>query len=94
MWMILFRGEGDVGTAVPPSILATALQTYDRVSDEEASERASFDLRWKLALGVALQGALCQEHLAAVGAQILVHDLGRMAFERSLKLAPKRGHLK
>jgi hypothetical protein len=56
--------------SVPPSLLATALvlQTHDRVSDEEAKERADYDLRWKVALGVevdarpfaksTLQGAL------------------------------------
>ena len=40
--------------SVPPSLLATALllQTYDRVSDEEAKARADFDLRWKVALGI------------------------------------------
>src|SRR5450631_136579 len=39
--------------SVSPSLLAAALllQTYDRVSDEEATERATFDLRWKVALG-------------------------------------------
>ena len=33
---------------VPPSQLAIALllQTYDKVSDEEAKERADYDLRW------------------------------------------------
>src|SRR5216683_2700455 len=38
--------------SVPPSLLATALvlQTYDRVSDDEATRRAAFDLQWKLAL--------------------------------------------
>lgn len=42
--------------SVPPSLVATALllQTYDRVSDEEAKARADFDLRWKVALGIEL----------------------------------------
>ena len=40
--------------SVPPSLLATALllQTHDKVSDEEAKERAEFDIRWKVALGI------------------------------------------
>lgn len=44
-------------TSVPPSLMATALllQSYDRVSDEEAKARADFDLRWKVALGIALE---------------------------------------
>ena len=38
--------------SVPPSLLATALvlQTYDGVSDDEAKQRAAYDLRWKVAL--------------------------------------------
>src|SRR5215831_7321123 len=41
--------------SVPPSLLATALllQTHDSVSDEEATARAAFDLRWEVALGIA-----------------------------------------
>ena len=40
--------------SVPPSLLATALllQTYDRASDAEAKQRADFDIRWKVALGI------------------------------------------
>jgi len=43
--------------SVPPSLLATALllQVHDGVSDEEAKSRADFDLRWKVALGIALE---------------------------------------
>ncbi|MDD5094919.1 MAG: transposase, partial [Dehalococcoidia bacterium] len=42
--------------SVPPSLLATALllQTHDRVSDEEAWQRAAFDIRWKVALGIEI----------------------------------------
>ena len=52
----LFRDEEYAGLyvldngrpSVPPSLLAVALvlQTYDGVSDEEAKQRADFDLRW------------------------------------------------
>src|SRR5438552_12808533 len=50
--------------SVPPSLLATALvlQTYDRVSDDEATRRAAFDLQWKVALGVEL---MCDRLLKA-----------------------------
>jgi transposase len=43
--------------SVPPSLLATVLllQTYDGVSDQEAKERADFDLRWKVALGLEIE---------------------------------------
>ena len=58
----LFRDEAFAGLyvldngrpSVPPSLLAVALvlQTYDGVSDDEAKQRADYDLRWKVALGV------------------------------------------
>ncbi len=94
----LFRDEdfaslyhGKLGRpSVPPSILATALvlQTYDRVSGGEATERASFDLRWKLALGVALDEVpFAKSTLQLFRAHLLVHELARLAFERSLKAA-------
>ncbi len=43
--------------SVPPSLLANALllQTYDKVSDEEAKSRADYDLRWKVALGIEVE---------------------------------------
>jgi transposase len=83
--------------SVPPSLLATALvlQTYARVSDEEAAERAAYDLRWKIALGLGLEDIpFAKSTLQLFRAQLLVHELGRLAFERSLKLARNRGHLK
>ena len=42
--------------SVPPSLLATALllQTHDKASDDEAKQRADFDIRWKVALGIAV----------------------------------------
>src|SRR5688572_13854868 len=43
--------------SVPPSLLATTLvlQAYDGVSDAEARDRATYDLRWKIALGIELE---------------------------------------
>ena len=62
----LFRDEEfgvlyfpDTGrNSVPPIMLANALllQTHDCVSDEGAKARADFDLRWKVALGIEIQG--------------------------------------
>ena len=59
---VLFRDEDFAGLycsengrpSVAPSLLATALvlQTFQRVSDEEAKQRADYDLRWKVALGI------------------------------------------
>jgi hypothetical protein len=43
--------------SVPPSLLATALllQAHERCSDEEARQRACFDARWKVALGLEME---------------------------------------
>ncbi len=43
--------------SVPPSLVATAmlLQAYDKVSDAEAKQRADFDIRWKVALGIEVE---------------------------------------
>jgi hypothetical protein len=101
----LFRDEDYAGLydkklgrpSVPPSLLAMALvlQTYARVSDEEAAERATYDLRWKLALGLQLKEVpFAKSTLQLFRAHLLIHELGRLAFERSLKLARNRGHLK
>lgn len=43
--------------SVPPSLLATALllQWYEGTSDEETVNRAKYDLRWKVALGLKME---------------------------------------
>ena len=72
--------------SVPPSLLATALllQTYDRVSDEEAKERADFDLRWKVALGITIDNhPFAKSTLQLFRAQLVVHDKGRAVFKRA-----------
>jgi hypothetical protein len=80
--------------SVPPSLLATALvlQTYDGVSDDEATRRAAFDLQWKVALGVEVNvRPLAKSTLQEFRAQLIVHDQTRAIFQRSLELAKRRG---
>ncbi|GAC1652347.1 MAG: IS1182-like element ISGvi6 family transposase [Mycobacterium sp.] len=80
--------------SVPPSLLATALvlQTYDGVSDEEATRRAAFDLQWKVALGVELEARpFAKSTLQEFRAQLIVHDQTRAMFQRSLEVAKRRG---
>jgi len=100
---VLFRDEDcaalytlDNGRpSVPPSLLATALvlQTYDGVSDEEARQRATYDLRWKVALGVEMDARpFAKSTLQEFRAQLIVHHEQRRVFERSLTLAQERGH--
>ena len=83
--------------SVPPSLVATALllQAYDKASNAEAKQRADFDIRWKVALGIEVEDpALCQEHAAAVRAQLILHDRVRAVFQRSLQFARQTGYLK
>src|SRR3990172_8426866 len=83
--------------SVPPSLLATALllQTYDRVSDEEAKERADFDLRWKVALGIGLEERpFAKSTLQVFRAQLILHDEVQAVFKKSLTFARQTGYLK
>jgi hypothetical protein len=80
--------------SVPPSLLAVALvlQTYDGVSDEEAKQRADFDPRWKVALGVELDARpFAKSTLQEFRAQLIVHAEQAAIFRASLELAKRRG---
>jgi Transposase DDE domain/Transposase domain (DUF772) len=80
--------------SVPPSLLATALvlQTYDAISDDEAKQRADYDLRWKVALGVELEARpFAKSTLQEFRAQLIVHDQAHAIFQRSLEIAKRRG---
>src|SRR3982750_100649 len=82
--------------SVPPSLLATALvlQTYEGVSDEEATQRAADDLRWKVALGIELDTKpFAKSTLQEFRAQLIVHEEQRLLFEQSLEAAKRRGKL-
>jgi transposase len=98
----LFRDEQFAGLyvldngrpSVPPSLLAVALvlQTYDGVSDDEAKQRADYDLRWKVALGVELDARpFAKSTLQEFRAQLIVNDEAAAIFRTSLELAKRRG---
>jgi Transposase DDE domain/Transposase domain (DUF772) len=83
--------------SVPPSMLATALllQTHDKVSDEEAKERADFDVRWKVALGIAVDDKpFAKSTLQLFRAHLILHEKVRGVFQRSLRFARQTGYLK
>src|SRR5919205_3260036 len=101
----LFRDEAFAGLyvlnngrpSVPPSLLATALvlQTYDGVSDDEAKQRADYDLRWKVALGVELDARpFAKSTLQEFRAQLIVHQEQAAIFRTSLELAKQRGRFR
>ncbi len=83
--------------SVPPSLLASALllQTHDKVSDDEAKQRADFDIRWKVALGIAVDDRpFAKSTLQLFRAHLILHDKVRSVFQRSLQFARKTGYLK
>lgn len=83
--------------SVPPSLLAAALllQTYEGVSDDEATARAAFDLRWKVALGIGLdERPFAKSTLQLFRAQLIVHDQVRAVFRKSLTFARQTGYLR
>ena len=83
--------------SVPPSLLATALllQSHDRVSDDEAKARADYDVRWKVALGVAVdEKPFAKSTLQLFRAQLILHEKVRAVFQRSLQFGRQTGYLK
>ena len=83
--------------SVPPSLLATVLllQTYDRTSDAEAKQRADFDIRWKVALGIEVEARpFAKSTLQLFRARLILHEKARGVFERSLRFARETGYLK
>jgi hypothetical protein len=82
--------------SVPPSILAKALllQSYDRVSDEEAAERARYDIRWKVALGIGIDDApFVKSTLQSFHARLVLHREEQAIFQRSIDAAKGSGLL-
>ena len=82
--------------SIPPSQLAKVLLLQYRTgaSDEQAMECVAWDLRWKIALGLAVdhQG-WHPTSLTKFRARLLLHELERVALERTLGLAEELGML-
>lgn len=84
-------------TSVPPSLLACALllQWYENASDQEAIDRAKFDLRWKLALGLKMdEEPFAKSTLWLFRTQLIVHHQAQMIFKQSLTYARHHGFFK
>src|SRR5512144_1676756 len=82
--------------SIPPSQLAKVLllQYRSGASDEQAMECVAWDLRWKIALGLAIdhQG-WHPTSLTKFRARLLLHGKDRVALERTLELARELGML-
>lgn len=82
--------------SIPPSQLAKVLLLQYRtgVSDEQAMECVAWDLRWKVALGLAVDHeGWHATSLTKFRARLLLHRLERLALERTLELAQELGML-
>src|SRR5918911_1013081 len=82
--------------SIPPSQLAKVLLLQYRTgaSDEQAMECVAWDLRWKIALGLPVdhQG-WHPTSLTKFRARLLLHELERVALERTLEIAEELGIL-
>src|SRR3954452_2106833 len=82
--------------SIPPSLLAKVLLLAyrDGLSDERAMEALRFDLRWKVALDLAVDHpGFHSTSLVKFRARLLLHGKERVVFERSLELASELGLL-
>lgn len=83
--------------SVPPSRMMrmVLLQWYEKVSDDEAIERAKYDLRWKAALGVEDHEGLCAKFtLQTFRGKLLLNERGRAILARSVKTCRAAGVLR
>ena len=82
--------------SIPPSQLAKVLLLQYRTgaSDEQAMECVAWDLRWKIALGLAVDHrGWHATSLTKFRARLLLHGLERLALERTLVRAEELGML-
>lgn len=87
--------NGRSGVAPSTLALATLLQTYDTVSDAEATRRARFDLQWLVALGIELgTKPFAKSTLQMFRAKLILHEEAQKVFIQSLAFARKLGFLK
>ena len=83
--------------SVPPSqmIRMVLLQWFAQVSDDQAIERAKFDLRWKVALGLEDHSGLCAKFtLQTFRGKLLLSGKGRDLLKRSVKVCREKGVLR
>lgn len=82
--------------SIPPSQLAKVLLLQYRTgaSDEQAMECVAWDLRWKIALGLPVDHrGWHPTSLTKFRARLLLHELERVALERTLQVAEELGML-
>ncbi len=88
--------EGTGRPSIPPSQLAKVLLLQYRtgLSDAQAMEATAWDLRWKIALGLAVDHrGFHPSTLTRFRARLLLHGKERLALENTLALAEQLGML-
>lgn len=83
--------------SVAPSLLAAAcvLQSHDGTSDDETVQRATYDVRWAVALGTALTvQPFAKSTLQEFRAKLILNDKALALFQHSLNFARAKGYLK
>ncbi len=91
-----FYGEGGRPN-VPPSQLCIlmVLQTKEGVSDQEAIDRTSFDIRWKVALGLEIEEKLCAKStLQLFRSKLLLDERYLILFEAGVQECRRQGQAK
>jgi len=80
---------------IPPAqlALATILQAYSGVSDDEVIEATTMDRRWQLVLGCldCQEPPFSKATLVAFRARLIAHDFDRRLIERTLDVAEESG---
>jgi transposase len=82
--------------SLPPSLMngVLLLQFYDDVSDEEAVDRLKYDLRWKVALDLALDFAgFHPTSLTKYRNRLVENNQERYAFDRFITVAREAGFI-
>src|SRR5579863_2219299 len=81
----------------PPSFMVKLmlLQSHDDVSEREAIDRATFDLRWKIALGLAAEEPCpaSRSALPLFRVRLILHEKEAQPFLRSIQTCVEAGFL-
>ncbi len=83
--------------SIPPSLVAIALilQTFDRVVDKEAADRAKFDQRWQVALGLSDEEVpFVKSTLCLFRNQLILHKEAKLIFQKGIEHLRKQGFIK
>ncbi|MGB9879423.1 MAG: IS1182 family transposase, partial [Anaerolineae bacterium] len=83
--------------SVPPVLLSKVLllMFYENLSDRQAEERARYDLRWKVALGLGIdETGFDSTSLCRFRARLVMHGKERRFFEETVRIAREYGLIK